>query len=97
VVNLSYLACRTASALADKQPLNFGQHHVQFLARPNVPHDWGAGYFLIAPKKLFFAQTFFHGGNMKPLTQSDTVHRRHDRPISKWHTRQLDLTTTSEP
>src|SRR5687768_16942289 len=75
-VSVNDFADRPACALSDGEVLEIGQHRLQFLATPHVPHGWDAGLFFDETERtLFCSDLFFHPGDPEPLTETDVVER----------------------
>ncbi|TFG85602.1 MAG: MBL fold metallo-hydrolase [Chromatiales bacterium] len=79
MVTVNDFADRAPRSLADKEVLQTGRHHLQFLATPHVPHCWDAGFFFDqAERTLLCSDLFFHPGDPEPLIETDIVGRARD-------------------
>ena len=64
MVMMDDFADRPARALADDERVPTGNHRLQFLATPHVPHGWDAGMFFDeVSRTLFCSDLFFHPGD----------------------------------
>lgn len=74
-ISLGDLAVRPARGLADGEVLALGQHDIQWLDSPHVPHNWETGYLYDRTTgTLFCGDLFVQGGHeLPPLTSSDIL------------------------
>jgi flavorubredoxin len=76
VVMINDFSDKPARVLNDNEILEIGQHRLQFLSTPHVPHCWDAGlFFETTDRTLLCSDLFFHPGDPEPLTESDIVER----------------------
>ena len=76
MVMMDDFADRPARGLADDERVPTGNHRLQFMATPHVPHGWDAGMFFDeVSRTLFCSDLFFHPGDPEACTESEIVSR----------------------
>jgi flavorubredoxin len=83
MVMVNDFADRSPRALNDGEMLELGQHKLQFLATPHVPHAWDAGlFFEEKDQMLLCSDLFFHPGDPEPLNESGVVERAKESMVA---------------
>lgn len=74
-ISLGELADRPARGLADGEILALGEHEIEWLDAPHVPHNWETGYLIDRTTGTFFCgDLFVQGGHdLPPLTNRDIL------------------------
>ena len=75
MVSIADLADRPPRALADQERLTIGQHTVQWLDAPHVPHGWECGFLAdVTTRTLLCGDLFTQFGERHPaITESDIL------------------------
>lgn len=75
LVSIEDLADRSPQALADGETLSLGQHSVQWLDAPHLPHGWECGYLMEAHTgTLLCGDLFTQGGaDLPAVTTADIL------------------------
>lgn len=67
-------AARAPRVLADGEKITIGDHVIEWIDAPHLPHNWECGYiFDQTTKTLFCGDLFAQGGNGMPALTSDDV------------------------
>ncbi|HEV8660944.1 MAG TPA: MBL fold metallo-hydrolase [Thermoanaerobaculia bacterium] len=75
MISINDFAARPARALADGEVLSIGDHELEWIDAPHLPHNWETGYlFDRTTKTLFCGDLFTQGGTGDiALTDSDIL------------------------
>ena len=75
MVNMGDYADRAAQAMDDEQLLELGEHTVQWLDAPHVPHGWDCGFLAETRTRTLFCGDLFtqSGAQHTPLTGDDIL------------------------
>ncbi len=75
-LNLGDFAIRPPRSLSDGEILKTGNHSLQFISTPHVPHGWDAGLFFDKTEKtLFCSDLFAHFGDVEPMAGIEIIQR----------------------
>jgi flavorubredoxin len=74
MVSIADLADRAPRALADQERLTLGQHTVQWIDAPHLPHGWECGYLAESTTRtLFSGDLFTRFGEAHPVITEDDI------------------------
>ena len=74
MVSIRDLADRPPRVLADQERLTLGQHTVQWIDAPHLPHGWECGFLAEeTTRTLLCGDLFTHTGNGPAIVESDIV------------------------
>lgn len=74
MLSINDMADRSAKALADGETICLGQHTVQWVDTPHLPHGWDSGFLMeLSSSTLFCGDLFTQGGKHSPALTEDDI------------------------